>query len=259
VAGRVPSSPIGLYGGGLISRLDKLPADIELNASVTFPLNPGVPPPPVAVDPKSAQPGLASTQAPQQASQPGPVTFSNTYQDEGLQHWDVSIGVPVNAISALSYSSTDGVVSTKQVSRLNAYGLFDIYPWATDVGNPPAFGYPHIVLGLPLSGQVFNKPFFGAGGVVGFQSLPWIGKFLNTAIPLRLNFYGGVVYNKEFRPATLSVGSPASPAAVSNDLRGVRVWKGQFGIEFSITDVASKLKAATSKNSNTSSPTTKGN
>jgi hypothetical protein len=84
--------------------------------------------------------------------------------------------------------------------------------------------------------------------VIGFQSLPWIGKYLNAAIPVRLNVYGGLVYNKEFRPATLKVGDPASAGALANQLQGHRVWKGQFGIEFSIKDVASKLTGSSKGN-----------
>jgi hypothetical protein len=251
----IKSSAIGLYGGGLVQSIEDLPGDITFDATIAFPQNPGAP---LASPVQSALLKFSSAYQtiafpqnpaapPTGPAQPAPLKFSSAYHDEGLQHWDVSVGVPVHAINELNYSSTDGVVTGKEVSRLNAYGLFDIYPWATDISNPPAFGYPHVVLGLPFSGKVFNKPFLGLGGIVGFQSLPWIGKFLNTAIPVRLNVYGGVVYNKEFRPATLTVGSHASPAAVANNLRGVRVWKGQIGIEFSIKDVANKLTSSKSK------------
>lgn len=224
-----PDIVIGLYGGGQLANIGRLPDDITFTASIKFPQNPANPP------------AIA-------AAQPAPASFNNTYHNEGLQHWDVSVGVPVNSIKELDYSSTDGVVTNKQVSRYNAYGLFDIYPWAVDISNPPAFSYPHAVVGLPIAGKVFNKPFLGAGGVVGFQSLPWIGKYLDTAIPIRINFYGGLVYNKEFQPTTLKTGQTASGGAVANDLHGHRVWKGQFGIEFSIKDVASKL-TSTSKTS----------
>lgn len=228
-----PPTAVGLYGGGALSNVQNLPNDITFAATVKFPPN--------------AAAGAAAS------GQPAPTTFSNTYHDEGLQHWDVSVAVPVNSIKELNYSSTDGAVTGKEASRYNAYGLFDVYPWAVDINDPPAFAYPHAVFGLPFSGKVFNKPFLGLGGALGFQSLPWIGKFLNTAIPVRLNFYGGVVYNKEFRPSTLKVGQPASPGAVANDLHGVRVWKGQFGIEFSIKDVASKLKGNSKSDSKNNS------
>jgi hypothetical protein len=184
-------------------------------------------------------------------SQQAPCSFSQTYDDEGLYNWDVSVGVPVNSINELQYSSTDGKVTGKAVSRLNAYGFFDIYPVATDLKSPPGFGWPHIMVGLPFSGKVFNKPFFGAGGLINPRQLPKIGPGLSKVIPLQLNFYGGLVYNKEFIPGTLGVGSPASPGAVSNNLVPHRVWKGQFGIEFSIRDVKDKLTSGKGAKSST--------
>jgi hypothetical protein len=168
-------------------------------------------------------------------------SFSKTYDDEGLYHWDVSVGVPVQGLNELQYSSTDGNVTSKNVSRLYAYGMFDVYPVATDLKSPPAFGWPHIVVGLPFSGKVFNKPFFGSGGVFNILQIPKIGPAIAKIMPVKFNFYGGVVYNKEFRPATLAVGDAASPGAVAHNLVPHRVWKGQFGIEFSIRDVKDKL------------------
>lgn len=171
-------------------------------------------------------------------------SFSKTYDDEGLYHWDVSVGVPVKSVKELQYSSTDGSVTAKEISRLNAYGFFDVYPVATDLKATPAFAWPHLIVGLPFSGKVFNKPFFGSGGVVNFQQIPKIGPAISKVVPVKFNFYGGVVYNKEFRPATLAIGSPASPGAVANNLVPHRVWKGQFGIEFSIRDVKDKLTSS---------------
>lgn len=220
-------SPIGLYGGGQLSNIEQLPDDITFAATINFP------------------PNQAAANVP--SGQPSPVTFNNTYHDEGLAHWDVSVGVPVNSITALTYSNTSGAVTTTNISQYNAYGLFDIYPWAIDISNPPAFSYPHLIAGLPFAGKVFDKPFFGAGGVIGFQSLPWIGKFLNQTIPLRLNVYGGILYNKQSRAAS-----------GTNERETYRALKGQYGIEFSIKDVASKLTGKSkTKTSSTASSTAK--
>lgn len=212
-----PPPVVGLYGGGQLSNIGQLPDDIAFTATISFP-------------PNQATPNVPS-------GQPAPITFNNTYHDEGLSHWDVSIGVPVTSITALTYSNTNGAVTTTNISQYNAYGFFDIYPWAVDISNPPAFSYPHLIAGLPFAGKVFDKPFFGAGGVVGFQSLPWIGKALNQTIPLRVSFYGGIVYNKQSRAA-----------AVTNERETYRALKGQYGIEFSLKDVASKLTGKSKTN-----------
>jgi hypothetical protein len=296
-----PPKFIGLYGGGLLGSISRLPDDIVFEAKITFP-KPAAPEPdthksvsgfsPVGqsagagarfvltrYQAKGKQPmdaagaqaagsgadGDTSTKSVQacdgtidpKTNQQVECSFSKTFDDEGLYHWDVSVGVPVNSIKELQYSSTDGQVTGKTVSRLNAYGFFDIYPVPTDLKSPPGFGWPHIMVGLPFSGKVFNKPFFGAGGVINPRQLPKIGPGISKIVPLQLNFYGGLVYNKEFRPGTLSVGSSASPGAVSNDLQPHRVWKGQFGIEFSIRDVKDKLTG--SKKSDTSAKSTNAN
>lgn len=286
----VTPTKVGLYGGGLIGPIKKLPDDIEFTANVEFPsdsskksnlgwkpdttLSPRLISAKFTVSPfpgrNEVDQAPPAAPAPTTTSKPTancattedstthvqtPCSFSKTYDNEGLYHWDVSVAVPVNSINELQYSSTDGSVTTKQVSRLNAYGLFDIFPVASDLKTPPAFAWPHLIVGLPFSGKVFNKPFFGGGGVVNFQQIPKIGPALAKIVPVKLNFYGGVVYNKEFRPSSLNVGDPGSPAAVANSLSPHRVWKGQFGIEFSIRDVKDKLSST--KSSTAKSDTSK--
>jgi Chitobiase/beta-hexosaminidase C-terminal domain len=206
--------------------------------------------------PSTSSSATCTQSADQQTRQQTSCSFSKKYDDEGLYYWDIGVGVPINALNQLNYSSTDGTVTAKMVSKENAYGFFDIYPVKTDVKSPPAFGYPHFVVGLPFSGQVFNKPFFGAGGVFNVKKLPAIGTALSKIVPLQLNFYGGLTYNKESRPKTLAVGSTASPAALANDLQGHRVWKVQYGIEFSIRDVKDKLTTSSKKKTTTGSTST---
>jgi hypothetical protein len=284
---------IGLYGGGLIGPIAKLPDDMEFAANVVFPDTQSKPgekvsaalvvrdqvgfsyrpakflasgfaarrsavdsaqaaaaPPPPPPDPKANASVTCDTTIDPTTHKQSPCLFSKTYDNEGLYHWDVSVGVPVKSVKELQYASTDGSVTAKNVSRLNAYGFFDIYPVATDLKAPPAFAWPHFMVGLPFSGKVFNKPFFGSGGVVNLQQIPKIGPGLSKIIPVKFNFYGGVVYNKEFRPSSLAVGDPASSGAVTNSLVPHRVWKGQFGIEFSIRDVKDKLTAAKKSTAN---------
>lgn len=92
------------------------------------------------------------------------------------------------------------------------------------------------MLGLPFSGKVFNKPFLGLG-FIHLKQVPWIKNF----VPLQMNLYAGWVYEKEFRPGTLSVGAQASPGALANDLVSYRAWKPQFGVELSARSIKSSL------------------
>jgi hypothetical protein len=146
-------------------------------------------------------------------------------------------------LNQYSFASTDGTVTQKSNAKLNAYGFFDLYPFhGADLAGPPWSSYPHLMVGLPFSGKVFNRPFVGMG-FLHLKQLPVVGKF----IPLQANLYAGWVIEKEFKPKTLTVGSPATVGALANDLRPERDWKPQFGIEFSIRSLKKAAASSTSK------------
>ena len=180
------------------------------------------------------------------SGQQAPCKFSSTFNDEDLTHWDVSFGVPFKTLTDLQYnqsSGSDSSVIPKKVTRLNAYGFFDIFPVATDIVTPPIIAWPHIKLGLPISGKVFNKPFFGMGDGIRIK------KLLNI-IPIQFSFFGGVVYNKEFRQIPGTVGS--------SNVQGHRVWSGSYGIEIPVKQFKSALSSKNKSNSS-SGKTTGGN
>ena len=148
-----------------------------------------------------------------------PCSLTQTIKDEGLYHWDVSIAVPTPGYKEAVFDSNN-VVMPKSVTRTNAYAMLDVAPWGEDFVNPPVFGIPHLMTGLPIAGKVFNRPFIGGlGEEVG----------LTKIFPFSARVFAGVVYNKEFR------GAAQTPH---------RVWKVQYGIELSMTSAISKLKGA---------------
>lgn len=273
-----PPTPVGLYGGGMLTQgLDSLPAAITFEADVSFPSSSsgtsakksaakaGAPP----ATPRSAgnnSPASKGTSPPacdssvtlSSGTQP-PCTLTQSVSDEGLEYWDVSAGVPFNAINQYTFSSTDGTVTEKSSAKLNAYGFFDLYLHGVDLANPAWNAWPHLMLGLPFSGKVFNKPFVGVGFLYlkGFNrsrssALKWFGNL----VPVQANLYAGWVIQKEFAPSKssgLTVGSTASTGVLSNSLLGNRDWMPQFGIEFSIKSLK---KAASGGNSAQSGNTT---
>lgn len=168
--------------------------------------------------------------------------------DEGLHWWDVSVGVPFKGVKQLQYgANSTGEVTTQSVSKGSAYGFFVLAPWKEDIIDPPSLGIPHFLVGLPFTGKVFNNPFFGMGEMFNISKTPGIGKAIGKVLPLSVRFYAGIDYLKQFdKPSTTSGTTPAPPPASH------RVAKLQYGIEFSIKEIASKL---TNKNSN-SKPTT---
>ena len=251
-----PPTPIGLYGGGpLTNGLGSLPAKVTFEADVSFPSNasatknaapPGGSPSPAPTDQttgKSTTPPACDSTPGSSSKTQASCTLTQSVTDEGLHRWDVSAGVPFNALNQYSFASTDGTVTQKSNAKLNAYGFFDLYPFhGADLAGPPWSSYPHLMVGLPFSGKVFNRPFVGMG-FLHLKQLPVVGKF----IPLQANLYAGWVIEKEFKPKTLTVGSPATVGALANDLRPERDWKPQFGIEFSIRSLKKAAASSTSK------------
>ncbi len=172
-----------------------------------------------------------------------------TYNDEDLYHWDVSFGVPFKTLSELQYQQPTGngtAVVPKNVTRLNAYGFFDIFPVATDITDLPLFAWPHIKLGLPISGKVFNKPFFGAGDGFNVKKVKPL-----SFLPLQVQFFGGVAYNKESRQIPGTTGS--------SNVYGHRVWSGLYGIEIPVGQFKGLLSSGKNNKKTSStggSPTT---
>jgi len=186
-----------LVGGREVSNIRKLPSDIIVSGGAYAP-----------------GPAVASDQKPA-------ATFNQTYDDEGFAFWDVSIGIPVKGVSEVQYSS-DGTVQAKTVSRVNAYGMAHLYPYPVDLkGDYPWL--PSIVGGLALSGKPLNKPFVG------------LAMGAKKPLPIRVNVFAGIVFNKVFAPTTLSTGSTASPGQLDADLKSHRVRKLLIGVDIPIT------------------------
>src|SRR5882724_255332 len=198
-----------MVGARAITNILKLPSDVVITGGAY----------PVA--------GAAPDQKPA-------ATFSQTYDNEGFAHWDVSVGIPVKSVSEVQYNSTDGSVQDKTVSKVNAYGLFHWYPYPVDLKADYPW-MPSIVAGLSLSGKPLNKPF--AGLAMGFRK----------PLPFRVNVFAGIVFNKVFAPTTLTTGSPATPGELNNDLASHRVKKLLVGIDIPIPQF---IKAISNSKSN---------
>lgn len=156
-------------------------------------------------------------------------------QNEGLYWWDFSAGIPFTSYKQLNYDfSSTGQITTQTVSKYTAYGFVVLAPWREDVVSPPSLGIPHILIGLPFTGSVFNHPFVGAGETFNVSKLPKIGPSLSKIVPLGIRFYAGLVENKEYGPKP-TTGNAQPPSK----------WVGklQYGLEFSIRDIANKLSS----------------
>jgi hypothetical protein len=258
---------VGVYGAARLTGLENLPVQITAAMDATLTKdgtnnrdpyqNKGfwdqlasageqaTPAKPAAKAPKGAPAGSPpppqATACTTQKKDSGECKESVTVQDEKLYWWDVSVGVPFKGINELQFNS--GSLSPKTVSKKTAYGFLLLAPWKEDIVTPASLGIPHILMGLPLTGKVFDYPFVGLGETVNFAKIPGMGKGIGKFIPnLSARFYAGLVESKTFGPA------PAGGGAVPFKWVG----KLQYGIEFSIRDVASKLSGSNAASSNAS-------
>jgi hypothetical protein len=168
-----------------------------------------------------------------------PCTLTATVNDENLYHWDVAFAVPFKTLPELSYLNPSSTTNTntvvpKTVTRENAYAFFEVYPIAVDIITPPMFSLPHFFAGLPISGKVFNKPMFGMGEGINLKAVPWL-----KIVPLQVQFFGGVAYNKEFRQIAGTTGS--------SNVVGHRVWIGTYGIEIPVSQFKSLVSSKSKK------------
>lgn len=302
--GLIGSSYAGLYGAAKLTGLDKLPVQITATMDATLPKADAASPDAnayanagfwdaLATKGEEATPSTSSTnsaassksnkgssstnsaassntgssQTPPAPAQTGcsttasskaggDCTESLTVQNEGLYRWDVSVGIPFNSIKQLQYESTG--VAPKTISKQTAYGFLVLAPWKEDFVSPPNLGIPHLMFGLPFTGKILNSPFVGLGETINLTKLPGIGKPISKWIAnASARFYAGLVENKTFGPQP----APGQSGPVR--------WIGklQYGIEFSVRDISSKLNGSassstptqTGKKTGSSSTTQSGN
>jgi hypothetical protein len=237
----------GLYGAARLTNLKNLPVQIVATMNATLPKavasknagahqetgfwDPPVPAPAAAAPAVGTQQSGCTTVA-----KGGPCPESLTVQNEGLYRWDVSIGIPFKTLNQLQYAySSTGQVAPSTISKASAYGFVAVAPWKEDIISPPSLGIPHILIGVPITGKVLDSPFVGAGETFNVGKLPKVGATIGKVLPFGIRFYAGLVEYKEFgpKPATGTSGPPSR-------------WLGklQYGIEFSVRDIASKLTSA---------------
>ena len=96
---------------------------------------------------------------------------------------------------------------------------------------------PHLSVGLPVSGQVFYRPFFGVGESI--TTLPFVDRL---RFPLKFGVFVGVVYARQQTPKTLGVGATATSSQLAADLETRRVAKLLVGLDFSVGELIGRIK-----------------
>lgn len=158
-----------------------------------------------------------------------PLEFTNTYDNEGRAMWDVSVGLPAKGLKELQYNAEDGTIRTREITRQNAYGFLNIFPVPVDLKDERFPWFPHLVLGVPISGKPLDRPVVGLGKGFNIQKL-------------KFDLFVGGVFNRVREPRTLAAGETATQSELESDLRSRRVTKLIFGINLPVGQFKNALK-----------------
>jgi hypothetical protein len=153
-----------------------------------------------------------------------PCTISKSFRSDDKEFFDFSLAVAIPGPKETIYSiSSSGTVQNSVTTHTDIYAMLDLYPgfWWLNKESPA----PHFAVGLPVTSQVFHRPFFGAAE--DFTS--WTG-LQKHGLPLRMSVFGGIVYMQTKYPS----GQPVV-------LKATRVAKPMFGVELSVSALISKV------------------
>jgi hypothetical protein len=134
---------------------------------------------------------------------------STTFDNEGLYHWDVSLGIPIRSYKQLNINSTNGSVTAQNIDRRNLLALFDYYPKAVDLKGSNFAHYPYFVGGVAFASKPLQKALVGIG---------WG--------PTLANFYAGCM-----------IVTQRKPGASSNE----QTFQFAFGLNLPVRAIADKL------------------
>lgn len=140
---------------------------------------------------------------------------TQTYTNEGPSWIGLSFAVPLTSYKNINYSQTNGQITDTSINQQNIYAVVDVFlppvepAWTT-------FRYvPHPIFGMPIKKQPLRN--MTAGLAMGWH---WVEPF------------GSVVFNVQQRKDT------------SGNLVNHLVFKGAWGINVSVSDVAKAIKSS---------------
>jgi hypothetical protein len=151
-----------------------------------------------------------------------------TVPNEGTYHWDVSVAMPVNSYKNLKFDSANNLITLKKTDDIKPYAVFNFYPLRADLRAKNGISVPGFAAGIPMGSKPLQRSFVGGGFVLAIQSF-------------RVQPLVGVRIEKDTIPSTLTSGSSANSAQLTNDLHSAWHAKLQVMIAFSIGDARKVL------------------
>jgi hypothetical protein len=169
------------------------------------------------------------------ADDKSPCSFKRTLRSQNKEYWDIGLSVPIPGVKETTYTLSNGAAKSSLTRHVEVYAFLDLYPFARWLDKRSAA--PHFNIGLPVTGQPFYRPFFGAA-----ENLTnWTG-LRRRGFPLELTVFAGVVYMRIQVPTRVT-----SAGTTSTVLTTTRTVKPMYGVELSVTDLLSKLGGKSKK------------
>ena len=103
---------------------------------------------------------------------------SRKYDNEGKYWWDISLGVPVNKLSLVTFSQDNQTFTPKTINKQSVYGMVNIFLHPVDLKHVEYI--PHPVVGLGLTGRPGENFMFG-----GAWGIPQLQGFFGRAYAAR--------------------------------------------------------------------------
>jgi hypothetical protein len=164
-----------------------------------------------------------------------PCSFKRSFRSEDKEYWDIGLSVPIPGVKETKYTLSNGAAKSSVTTHTDVYAFLDLYPLANWFDKRSAA--PHFDVGLPVTGQTFYRPFFGAAE----NLTSWTG-LRRQGFPLEISVFAGVVYMRIQVPTQATSGGTTTTVISST-----RTVKPLFGLELSVTDLASKLGGKSKK------------
>jgi hypothetical protein len=164
-----------------------------------------------------------------------PCSFKRSFRSQDKEYWDIGLSVPIPGVKETTFTLSNGVAKSSVTRHVDVYAFLDIYPLAHCFDKRSAAF--HFAVGVPIANQSLYRPFFGAAE--NFTN--WTG-LRRRGFPLELSVFAGVVDMRIQVPTQMTSGG-----ATMTVLTKTRTVKALYGIELSVTDLASKLGAKSKK------------
>jgi hypothetical protein len=143
------------------------------------------------------------------------------FDNEGLYHWDVSLGIPTKSVTQLDFQTSGGEVFAKEVDSAQLLALLNVFWRPVDTKSTKLLLVPSPVVGFALSKKPLNKLLLGLS--IGLN---------------RVQVYGGRQWSQIEKPP-LPAGAVTAPEEDTTEYRGDWV----FGINVPVRQVIDFLKA----------------